>query len=317
MFSKEQLCQIAGDDYRLIGDCPPKTRQRFRQIGQVVVVISFLCLVASGYSFSMLFNNWLIAGSLALFFAWMIFNFYRVILSTLSKSTLPHQPSRSYLLSYGIRILFLLLIATLVANSLEIMLLSNPISNDVAQYRQQLLNRFHRTTDAYYQRETQALQREIEAEQTLPLAGNRLNTLKIELARVIHKKEEADRQIKQLVDTTDFFAYRLSVLHQKYTWTWWITLCFWGLFLIPASLKLFMSKDDAYYQRKREVDYQLVTDEYRRFKIRYHYHFLERYGQPLHFTELYEDAPFNTRRKNTQYNEMPESSLLATIYDQS
>jgi len=315
MIRPEKLWEIAGGDPELILRCPPATGKCFRRIGEAILVVSLLSFIAAGYVFVMLSGNWFTGGLFALFFAGLISLIYKLALSALRKPTLSARAERSSWLAMTAWFLFLSLMATITANVLAVLLLTNPLNTAVQAHRQRLLVAFEAANQAYYRREIRQLEREIASEKDFAITEGRISLLQEKLAAVRQKEAVKVQQMNMQLRKAPFFTYRLSLLYLEYSGGWVFTVFVWGLFLLPLMLQQFMLRSGSYYDRMREVDYNLVTGDYERFKAWYRQQIRIRYGLSADYSEPYEDPPLNTRRKQLHYEELPEAQLLSILYE--
>src|SRR6202012_3039641 len=86
------LWKASGEDPYILERCGHRGIQdRFAFIGFISRAVAALSFLSCCYSFTMLFDNIIMAIPISLFFAWMINNIYEVMLGTLSKPVLKNK----------------------------------------------------------------------------------------------------------------------------------------------------------------------------------------------------------------------------------
>ena len=136
---KDFFLKLSSSDYIVVKQCDNRTKNRFKMVGFFVFVVGFLCFLSGLITFYGLFKSIIISLPFALFFSWMVSNIYLVLLSTLTKNSLPHiRNERALLMSLIIRIVFLLLISVIISKPIESILLY-PFTSDKIEAKKALL----------------------------------------------------------------------------------------------------------------------------------------------------------------------------------
>ena len=83
---KDLIYSFSGGDRVIIKQCDAGEQKQFMLVGLFVPLVFILCFISSAYTFNNVFDNLLTACIMALIFAWMIANIYRLLLYTLAKT---------------------------------------------------------------------------------------------------------------------------------------------------------------------------------------------------------------------------------------
>src|SRR5690606_33171045 len=129
---RNRLCKFSGEDYAIIQKCNRKIQLYFSMIGLLVLLI-LLCSFASALYFTEhLFHNIIADIGVGIVWGYIITNMYVLLLYTISPTLLPtkerkKQKEKTYpfKLSYsmGIRIFIVLLLAIIIAQPLNVLIL--------------------------------------------------------------------------------------------------------------------------------------------------------------------------------------------------
>ena len=312
------LCTLSGDDYGIIKRCDAKIQKKFARIGLYVAAIFAVCAASSYSAFINLFPNRLIGVSIALFFAWMIFNIYLLLLYTLSKNVLPHKKgAKTRIISIVLRVIFICLIATVVSKPLEALIFSAALEAEIVDYKREKLAEYENANEKFYAGETEPLRRLIVSLEKLSGAENIEKAEKYRriIAAKESEKNESFAAMRRLIENSNFYIYGIALLNRKYPICWFFTFFIISIFLIPAAIKNFISEKSDYYRIKRKIEMYLVREEYLEFKVGYRQILRENFGAEINFSEPFADAPFNTTLKIDRTQRLPESSLIAELYD--
>lgn len=129
---RNRLCKFSGEDYTIIQKCGNKVQLYFSLIGLLVLVI-LLCSFASALYFTdHLFHNIIADIGVGIVWGYIITNMYVLLLYTISPTLLPTKERKKqkektspFKLSYsmGIRIFIVLLLAIIIAQPLNVLIL--------------------------------------------------------------------------------------------------------------------------------------------------------------------------------------------------
>ncbi len=92
---------------------------------------------------------------------------------------------------------------------------------------------------------------------------------KANLIAVIDKKIDNYQQLNNLLNKSNFYIQKISILLKENPLSWLITIVVCVLFLLPIYLKFIIRKKTGYYEKKEELEKKIVVDAYTEFKIKY------------------------------------------------
>lgn len=176
------------------------------------------------------------------------------------------------------------------------------------------------------------------------------------LSKVIDDKISGYNKLDLLLDKSNFYLQKISILLRYNPFSWLITLIVCILFLVPIYLKFIIRKYSYFYDKKEQIERKLVIDAYQEFKKTYaqllgrnistynqkHHDFLknelnkmkdintslynrlskevekELKDDPITVYEHWSDCPFNTQKKHIDFGEVnDEEELLKLLYSES
>lgn len=270
-----------------------------------------LCFLSSWYAFTMFFDSLLFSLPLAVIYSLIVFNFYQLLLCTLTKNTLPHTKTTTTTVASVCRIVFVLLIAGFVSKPIEVLLFNRWLQPYVTTYRSHLYEGHQQHLDAYYHHEEQRLLSDLTDQKQ---SGVYHQPTANRLAELSKKKIASMGNMSALIDKSPFFVYRLSILNQAVPQSWLVTFSMMALFMLPAIIKYLLPSSGEYYTRKTQIERELIESAYRQFKSEYTYILSVRYKLDTEWIDHYVDPPYNTKRVIRRVNTASEQDLLAHIY---
>ena len=213
--------------------------------------------------------------------------------------------------------MFICFIAAVISKPLEALIFSGTLNQEIAQHKREKLAEYAKGIEEFYSGETNEFRQMIENQKKLK--GSAQNETITKYQRLLDEKENEKAQsladMRCLIENSNYYIYGIALLNAKYPSCWLLTLLSISIFLAPAVLKNFISAENDYYRHKRKIEIYLVREEYLEFKARYRRLLREKFDAERNFSEPYADAPFNTTLKTDSTTYLPESSLLAELYD--
>ena len=85
--------------------------------------------------------------------------------------------------------------------------------------------------------------------------------------------------------------------------------------MMPAYLKNFLAEQVKFYEFKKEIEKNLIQQEYASFKNQYNIIFQTLHGTNKIFYESFVDAPFNTIHKKDGREFLKEDDLISELYN--
>jgi hypothetical protein len=320
---------LSGDDRSIIRQCSQETQDRFALIGALVACVIVVSFISVTGAFIHFFDFILFDIVIGVFFALMIANIYILLLYTLSKNLLPHISSQGAKWSSVIlRMAFIGVFAMIVSKPFELLFFNSMLENDIAVYKQTEYQNGQAVVNSIYENSFAELEKLIQLGDES--ANSILETKKAE-------KEETLIQLKQKIDSSEFYLQQIKILNSKYVFTWLITLLMITLFLSPIYLKYLMDEQNEFYQKKKQIEIQIVLDEYGSFKTKYELFWKSFFSdlvvrppnknermnvvlaeivqKKYAFEVVFADPPFNTIRKRDARDFLEQKSLKEDLYD--
>jgi hypothetical protein len=136
------LCVFSGEDCTVIRKSSPGISSVFAAIGFFVILIFFGCFVSAyDFSFSLFQGNRLIGIPVGIIWALLVVNMYLLLLYTVSPAMLPIKNKKKqdsfFTLSMFFRIVFMSLLAIIIAQPLNVLALSSSIEESLHKHVQQ------------------------------------------------------------------------------------------------------------------------------------------------------------------------------------
>ena len=132
--------------------------------------------------------------------------------------------------------------------------------------------------------------------------------------QLINDKKTVVFEIKRLIMGSPYFVKSLLVLNEKFSWTWFISIAFLFFFLLPFILKYFIPSSNIYARGHKELENNIILEEYESFKKHYSTLFNGIVTEQITWDEHYEDPPFNLTKKTIVRNTGDEKDFLNHLY---
>jgi len=134
---RDRLCIFSGEDFSIIRKCEPNIQFYFSLIGGFVLAILICCFISAFLFTDSLFHNSIQDFGIALIWGFVVTNLYVLLLYTISPTFLPISIKKNNLKvvekrtisvnsSFILRITLLIILAIIIAQPLNVALLSNP-----------------------------------------------------------------------------------------------------------------------------------------------------------------------------------------------
>ncbi|HWB92894.1 MAG TPA: DUF4407 domain-containing protein [Puia sp.] len=327
------LCRLSGEDAAIIFD--PETDAgvsgKYACIGLFVLVIFFVSFYSSvHFLIDLLDGNLIVAVPIGVFWGWMIANIYYLLLFTVTPPLLRGRDHANKgvrmeittekrwlsLVSLGFRLLFVLLLAIVIAQPWLITLF--PTSKWVEQEREAYRKEFVRLAGSD-DGQTGGLLTDGQQPGGLlvvqPHAGDPLGRRTGEDTSSAGRiQAEARRRIEELLTANNYYTRRIQLVQIHYQRSWMVTILVVLFFVIPIGLKCQIRNRTNFYEVKKALETSFVSDSYAGFKETYANIFAERFGIATTFYESCVDPPFNTRKKDAREELDDQRVFLERIY---
>lgn len=295
------LWKVIGEDEQILGNCDKKTQFVFALSGFLFSLFFVVGMVSYRFVFNGIFKIPAISWPLALVWALIIFNIYRLNLSTLSAN----KPAYSfgYLLSLATRILFMVLMGITLIKPLEAFIFNKTVSNGLTDVAKERLEIDQRKSKVYFDTEIRNVENElIKVRQQLDdgrilMEGSGLGFLNGKKLMLLKERDKTLTEAQRLFTPDNLFFIGLLVFNKENPWIWLVTIGFLVAFLLPLFLKFSISPGGTYVKDSIDLQNRIILEEYEKFKVLYPKVFAGFDGRQINWEENYEDSPFNTERK--------------------
>lgn len=286
---RNSLCKLSGEDYTIISECTGKIQFYFSAIGFLVLLILLFSFASALYFTEQLFHSFIADIGVGLVWGYIVTNMYVLLLYTISPRILPIRlrtkdkyinKSTLFNFSMGYRIFVVILLAIIIAQPLNVMIL-NPDSNAFAY-------------DIKYLFDTNPFASFI----TLVVIAIFLLPIYLKYSirnfgKFYEKKAEIEKRI--IEDDYKDFKTKYAILlesnilrYNKHVWE----------NLSPFLEKLKKVNPSAYQKHFEEINGELVNEKIKKY-------------------EYWSDPPFRTIHKTEIKNILSEQDLLNFIYPEA
>lgn len=295
------LWKVIGEDEQILGNCDKKTQFVFALSGFLFSLFFVVGMVSYRYLFNGIFKIPAISWPLALVWALIIFNIYRLNLSTLSAK----KPAYSfgYLISLATRILFMVLMGITLIKPLEAFIFNKTVSNGLINVANERIKIDQGKSKAYFDAEIRNVENELTKlkqqldEGRILTEGTDFNFLNEKKLMLLKERDKTLAEAQALFTPSNLFFIGLLVFNKENPWIWLLTISFQVAFLLPLFLKFSISPSGTYVKDSIDIQNRIILDEYVNFKDLYPKAFVGFDGVQIKWEENYEDSPFNMERK--------------------
>lgn len=317
---KRFFWKISSGDWVIIEQCEKSTQRLFLIVGIWVLLLLGITLVSTFYAFEQIFHDTAVDMAIALFFGFAIFNIYLFLLMTLTKNVLPHIRYGETTLSLIGRVLFLVFLAIIISKPLEEYVFRNKLNTMVSDYKAELIDSVESSITAYYNKEIQAIDNDIQRQKGLHAKGSddlvsSINRLHSKKTTLVSKRNKELAMGKARILKGSFFMQRIKFLVGTQPLSYLISLFVILLFVFPVYVKFRIKDSQDYFELKEKYEMNLVLSEYENFKRLYSDMFQREHSSEVAFQEKFEDPPFNTVPIVKYPSVGSESDFLKDLYN--
>jgi len=134
---RDRLCKFSGEDFSIIRKCEPNIQFYFSLIGGFVLVILICCFISAFLFTESMFKSPIQDFGIAIVWGFIVTNLYVLLLYTISPAILPTSVKKNGLkilegktnsinASFILRIIILIILSIIIAQPLNVWLLSSP-----------------------------------------------------------------------------------------------------------------------------------------------------------------------------------------------
>lgn len=288
-----KLWWFAGEDPYILGQCTKLLRRRFSVIGILVILISTISALSLTYGIDQILESVAFDVAIGIYFALFVFVLYLFILHTLSRNVLPVavESIRGRILSYCIRIGFLIFLGFFVAQPLSYLILKAPVEVELSVFKKQEVEAFNNRLNIKY---AQLLQEE----RLQTNSSQKFQNLIQENSRL---KNREIRKFIRMQSDRNFFIQKVILMNTQGSvryLSWLLSIFLVSIFIFPVILKSLISLSSEYYHVKKNIQSRIVNAHHARFVETYNEILRAKYGYAnLSYQSSYIDPPYNTQLK--------------------
>ena len=312
------LWKVVGEDEQILYNCGKRTQAVFAISGLLFLLLSLIGILSYRYVFNGIFKIPTISWLLALIWTIIIFNIYKLNLSTLSANKPKY--SAGYVISLFIRIVFMVLIGITLIKPLEAFIFNNSLSKGLSEVITKKIENSSKKSNMYFDAEIASVNEELSQlsrqanEGRISIGNEKFNFLNEKKQMLLDEKGRTLSETHDLFNPSNLFFIGLLVFNKENPWIWFFTLSFLVIFLLPLFLKFSVSPRGKYVQDRITLQKQMILEEYGKFKLLYPLVFGNFSKFQIVWEENYKDPPFNTQRKPDNIQLGKESDFLNQIH---
>ena len=307
LIKRKSFVQLIGAEYHLLRKSGSNSIWKFYTAAVIIVLILLLTIFSIFYASEMLFHIPEVEVLLAGFISFLFVFIYIFLLNTFSKQVLADKKEKAawwkrIRIANIVRIGFVVFMAFLIAKPLEIFIFRERLEPSVNKYKSSMFTSYktkiESLNNADFQKIRQSLTFYKDQFSKYPSSSiqDQIQNLEDKLAGIQSSQSNNFKVAQQRIERSDFLLYRVQTV-SKYTVSWLICAVVIFLFLIPSFLIYSISTNDTYYKLKQDWEKGLISEEYRAFCKWYNQIFKEKFNLERSRYSVFEDPPFNTRRK--------------------
>jgi hypothetical protein len=289
---------LIGAEYDLLSKAGFNVLAKFYTSSVIIVAILIISFLSIHYAIDLLFHMEIIELALSIFLSILFVFLYIFLLNTFTKKN-TNAETNVFNLSNVIRIGFVAFIGYMISMPVNLYLFRNNLETEVAVHKQEVLSTHQQKIDALYAADLSRLIQRKSFFQNVSsnIPNNDLKWLNQNILELNEKKSRIMAVATNRVENSSFFIYRINLLSEVHKLSFLISIIIVGLFLLPGAIIYSISKNDEYYKLKSEYDSSIILNAYKAFTKEYSFIFLQKYNLRITVYSVYEDPPFNTKRK--------------------
>lgn len=301
MVSPKSMTSLLGAEYNLLKKAGDTVLRKFYVSAVLIVIIMIVSACSIFYAVDLLVHNYAVEILLSVFISFLFGCMYIFLTNTFAKDA---RTRKSNLASFSniTRIGFVMFMAFVLSKPIEIWILKSRMEEKVSEYRLALIAEHLSEISQIYQADINDLQKERLFQEMLAKGSNSsmfaqdINEIDRKIESLRHKESSAIQLTRQRIEGSDFFVYRVNQA-SKTEIAWLCCTFIVILFCLPGFLIYSISSDNEYFKLKKDQETNLILQEYFSFKEKYKQIFKQKYGISCEFYTVFEDPPFNTKRR--------------------
>lgn len=299
MILPKRLISFLGADYYLMRKASTSVLKRFYLSSACILFITLFSIVSIFYAVELLFHTMFAEIFLSLFISLLFMLLYIFLINTISKNGSGKKQSFLTFSNFS-RAGFILFMAFMISKPIEILSFSKPMDQDVELYKQQIKMEHNQKVAALFRADSLRLATTIERYVQFNKDGvfnEQLESIQTTLIELDEKKMRMILAASSAINNSSFFIHRVKLTFSKYPLCFIICVAVIIIFMLPFYLIYSISHDDDYFKMKAEKDNRIIERGWESFTERYTVLFRELHRIETSFFSVYEDPPFNLKRK--------------------
>ncbi len=321
MILPKRFISLLGAEYELMRKAGGKVLSKFYLASLGIFIISIITFLSVRYAIELLFHITIVEIVLSVFISALFLILYIFLINTFSKKkpiekveltpelnqTEPvkntwYKQKGLWTLTNISRTGFILFMAFILSKPIEIFFLRNILNDKVEVYKKGLIQEHTKKIEELFAEEEVKLKNEIASKELL----NAYHATDAEILRLTQSLDSIQLKKKVLINNAEsrinlnsFFIYRTRLSVSKFPLSWLIWAIVTVIFLFPGYLIYSIGHEEEYYRLKSAMENNMILHAWSLFNEQYTDLFKRKYGYETSFFSLYEDPPFNTKRKST------------------
>jgi len=237
--------RISSSDYTIIKASDKRIQQLFAGVGGSVSLVGLFAFLSFGYGIEELFDDALAGLLIGLFFSGVVFNLYVLLLTTLEKNLVPRTSSFfSRLVSYLVRIGFIVFLAIILSKPVELFFLEGRIAKPLKEFKDSIYLNSERIILEDYIEESDPIIRKIMAYRAAGYIEGNSHYVELtnDFSLLTKERDKRLADLEERINKSKFFIARLELLNKYHPRTWILTFFVIVFFGLPLILKFLVSR---------------------------------------------------------------------------
>lgn len=308
LIKRKSFIQLVGAEYHLLKKSGSNSILKFYIAAVTIVLILLLTICSIFYATDMLFHMPHVEAPLAGFISLLFVFIYIFLLNTFSKQVFADKKIeeipwwKRIRIANIVRVGFVVFMAFLIAKPVEIFIFRQRLEPKVEAHRLTMFKSYKGKIESLNNTDIQKIENSLALYQrqyqnyTSPAIDQQIQKLKSQLAVIQSSQVNNFYTAKLRIQASDFLLFRIHTVARS-PLSWLICAVTIILFLVPGFLIYSISNNDTYYKLKHDWERKLISEEYNAFCKWYTEIFKENFNLNRTCFSIFEDPPFNEKRK--------------------
>ena len=312
------LIKFCGIDSTFL-DSARKNQKIYYQFISLFILITITSFISVFIFINDVMENLLYAFLIALFFSQVIFNYLRLIFSTINKSDYLGEYKESLLKRlrpHYLKFFMLFIFAVTISKPLEVKIFDSQISPFLDKFKENTIIDYERLLSSVSEDKINTILEEYEKDKEFNIIiGEEHKTIKYEyIEKEIQSIEAEDEEkiiiFESLISKSNFFVQKIKILSSNILLSWLVTLTFIFIFYLPFLIVLVNDDFSKYFHFKNQLNKKIILSEYELFKKLQKELFFNAVERELIIQKKYRDPPFNTLPIKNEIKYFKKGSLI-------